>query len=71
MAWRRRRQAMAKWRRSGSLGFPQRSGSLKGPRVQRHWLGLKRHLAMAWPHRRHRAALACGMAWQHIFGNSD
>jgi len=35
-------------------------GSLKGPSVQRHWLRLKRHLAMAWRRRRsrQRAALA-------------
>jgi hypothetical protein len=52
----------------------QQPGPAKGPGTlrtpgPRPWVGLKRHLAMAWPRRRHRAALAWGMAWQHMFGN--
>jgi len=32
----------------------------------RPWLGLQRHLAMAWLCCRHRAALASDMAWQQV-----
>ena len=44
----------------GTLGTPGPwgPGTLKGPRVQRHWLRLKRPFAMAWCRRRQRAALA-------------
>ena len=44
----------------GTLGTPgpRGPGTLKGPRVQLHWLRLKRHLAMAWRRRRQRVALA-------------
>jgi len=40
----------------GSLGFPD----------LRPWLRLQRHLAMVWPRRRHRVALAGGLSWQNI-----
>ena len=63
MAWRRRRQAMAKWRlrRSqwrwtrGPFRDPDLWGNPRDPDL-RHWLRPQRHLAMAW--RRRRQAMA-------------
>ena len=52
MAW-RRRQAMAKWR-WGPIKW--REAPTPGPPGPRHFIGPKRHLAMAW--RRRRQAMA-------------
>ena len=54
MAWRRRRQAMAKWRLDEESGADLDRGRTRtwGARTQRHFLRPQRHLAMAWRRRR-------------------
>ena len=69
--WRRRGQAMAQWRWRPSQGRGPGAPRVPGPLALgslgfldlRPWLGPQNQLAMTWPRRRHRAALACGMVY--------
>ena len=72
MAWRRRRQAMAKWRCDEEGGADLDRGRTRtwGARTQRHLLRPQRHLAMAW--RRRHQGMGTPNNWERpVTGNAQ